>query len=352
MTGKLLAVSVAVALLFSVAAQAQDDARTKQLRLLCARLSGDFASPSGIIAFRRCLNQNPLSAMRRNVFGARAGDGASGKPAPPPQPPKGFGRDSRVELASAVSHFQAVEGFLYVQTTDGKLWRQTAGTKDGKVVLDSVASFRAVDGTTVYARDPLGRLWRVSGVNARQQVETDVAAFQPLDAESVVVLGQDGRLWRISGGDKTQLDGEVASFQAIDATTTYIKSRDGKLWRRNGSERSLISADAADFRIEGETAYVLTTGSELWRKTGTDKPVKVSGNVRAFQPAGPRWIYVQIKAGSLWLGEGPDKPHAFVDSDLLDDAGVPSFQVIDAEHVYVLGADRKLWAETMPVLAP
>lgn len=93
-------------------------------------------------------------------------------------------------------------------------------------------------------------------------------------------------------------------------------------------------------------------GSELWRKTADEQPVKISGDVSAFQPAGPRWVYVLIKAGGLWVGEGPGKPRAFVDSDLLSEAGAAAFQAIDAQTVYVLGADRKLWAEKMPPLQP
>lgn len=342
------------------ATHAQDDARTKQLRLLCARLAGDFASPSGIIAFRRCLNQNPLSAMRRNAFGPGAGGAgaaAAGEPEPPPQPPAGFGRDSRTELASAVARFQAVDNALYVLATDGKLWRKAIGSHDGAVILDSVASFRALDATTFYALDPLGKLSRVTGdTAARQHVDAGVATFQPLDHKSVFVLGQDARLWRVTGdsNDKALVDSEVASFQAIDAATIYVRGKDGKLWRENGSsaDRTWISSNVAEFRIEGETAYVLTTADELWRRTGDDKPVKISSDVRAFQPAGARWIYVLIKAGGLWVGEGPSKPRAFVDSDLLVEAGAMSFQALDAEHVYVLGADRKLWAETMPLLQP
>ncbi len=348
MTGRLAGLIVAAALIIPVSVHAQD-ART---RYICARLAGDFASASGIIAFRRCLNQHALSARRRNA----PGPDASAKPEPPPQPPAGFGRDSRTEIASAVSRFQVVDRNLFVLGGDGKLWRKTIGGKDGEVVLDGVASFRALDATTLYTLDPLGRLWRVSSTDARQSIDTGIAAFQPLDRTTVIALGQDGRLWRVTGdsNDKALVDSEVASFQAVDAGTIYVRGKDGKLWRENGSsaDRKWISSNVAAFRVEGEMVFVLTTGSELWRKTADEQPVKISGDVRAFQPAGPRWVYVLIKAGGLWVGEGPGKPRAFVDSNLLDEAGVAAFQAIDAETIYVLGADRKLWAEKMPPLQP
>jgi hypothetical protein len=69
----------------------EDDARTKQLRLLCARLSGDLTEPGGIAAFRRCLTQEPLGEIRRDNNIA----------APPPDTPKnappfaGYGRNGR-----------------------------------------------------------------------------------------------------------------------------------------------------------------------------------------------------------------------------------------------------------------
>lgn len=349
MTGRLAGLIVAAALIIPVSVHAQD-ART---RYMCARLAGDFASASGIIAFRRCLNQHASSARRRNAPGSGA---SAAKSEPPPQPPAGFGRDSRTEIASAVSRFQVVDRSLFVLAGDGKLWRKTIGGKDGEVVLDGVASFRALDATMLYTLDPLGRLWRVSGADARQAIDTGVAAFQPLDRGTVIALGQDGRLQRITGNsnDKTLIDSEVAAFQAVDAGTIYVRGKDGKLWRENGSsaDRKWISSNVAVFRVEGDTVFVLTTGSELWRKTADEQPVKISGDVSAFQPAGPRWVYVLIKAGGLWVGEGPGKPRAFVDSDLLSEAGAAAFQAIDAQTVYVLGADRKLWAEKMPPLQP
>ena len=48
-------------------ASADDDARMKQLRLLCAQLSGDLTDPGGIAKFRRCLTtKDPLNEIRRD----------------------------------------------------------------------------------------------------------------------------------------------------------------------------------------------------------------------------------------------------------------------------------------------
>jgi hypothetical protein len=61
----LLAAGIVAAL--TVAASAEDDARMKQLRLLCARLSGDLTDPGGMAAFRRCLStHDPIREIRRD----------------------------------------------------------------------------------------------------------------------------------------------------------------------------------------------------------------------------------------------------------------------------------------------
>jgi outer membrane protein OmpA-like peptidoglycan-associated protein len=48
-------------------AAAQDDAQMRQLRLLCAQLSGDLTEPGGMAAFQRCLTtHNPAKEIRRD----------------------------------------------------------------------------------------------------------------------------------------------------------------------------------------------------------------------------------------------------------------------------------------------
>jgi hypothetical protein len=78
----------ATAFLFPAAtgAAAQADPRTMQLRLLCARLSGDLTSPGGIAAFRRCLTRDPVNEIKRdnNLGGSH--------PTPDRQPPKQQGK--------------------------------------------------------------------------------------------------------------------------------------------------------------------------------------------------------------------------------------------------------------------
>ena len=47
---------------------AQDDAQTRQMRLLCAQLSGDLTEPGALAAFQRCLTtRNPAGEIRRDA---------------------------------------------------------------------------------------------------------------------------------------------------------------------------------------------------------------------------------------------------------------------------------------------
>jgi hypothetical protein len=336
---------VFVAVLFPALAHADDDARTKQLRLLCAQLSGDLTEPGGLAAFKRCLTQDPLSAMKQNAFGVRPAG-------PPPAPPKGFGRDSRQLIANAVAKFQAVDKMLYVLATDGKLWRATISGRDGKVVETNVASFHALDATTFYAVDPNGKLRRGTGdVASRHWVDDEVSAFQPIDATSVYVLGRDAKLWRETGDmhNRVLVDTDVAAFQAIDAVTVFVRSKDGKVWRDKGTkaDRTLIASNVIDFRATSDGIYVLVSDNALWHQSG-DKQEQISAGVRAFEPADAHNVYVLAPDGKLWRGQNMTAPGELVDMDLLAATDARPFQAIDAEHVYVLGNDHSLWAETMP----
>jgi hypothetical protein len=64
-------ITVALGMLFIIAtaepSYARMDARTAQLRLLCARLSEDLTEPGGIMQFRRCLTHPPVAAIRQNA---------------------------------------------------------------------------------------------------------------------------------------------------------------------------------------------------------------------------------------------------------------------------------------------
>jgi outer membrane protein OmpA-like peptidoglycan-associated protein len=63
-----------------VRADPADDARIKQLRLLCVQLSGDLDEPFAIMKFKRCMSQDPATAIRQNAGLPAGGATNSGKP--------------------------------------------------------------------------------------------------------------------------------------------------------------------------------------------------------------------------------------------------------------------------------
>jgi hypothetical protein len=334
-------------------ASAQDDARTRQLKLLCAQLSGDLTDPGGIAAFRRCLTtHNPLGEIRRdnNIGG--------GPPIvadrPNARPPAGFGHDTRHSLADGVQRFATRDGSLfYAIDRDGKLWRWNAATKDSKILDEKVATFEPTDDGQVLVLNTDGRLWRLAGEPVfRAPIDQQVAAFEPTGAV-IYVRGNDGKLWRETGtaSNRTLVDQQVAGSQAIDATLVYVLGRDGILWRENGDarDRTQVASKVAAFQFvpDGATTFVLAQDGSLWRQEG-GKGEQVDHDVAAFQAVDMHLLFVLTRDGRLWRMLGNRDQAVLVDSDVLAASGRSAFQATDAQHVYVLGNDRKLWAETMP----
>ncbi len=289
-----LTVSLRVAII-PVSVHAQD-ART---RYMCAPQAGDFASASGIIAFRRCLNQHASSARRRNARGpARVPPSRS----PPPQPPAGNGAQPQLSREIARRGVPLPGGGSQPVCSR---WRWRCGARPSAARMarsfsDGVASFRALDATMLYTLDPLGRLWQGERRRSRQAIDTGVAAFQPLDRGTVIALGQDGRLQRITGNsnDKTLIDSEVAAFPGGRGCRHDLCSQQGQQALARERQQRRPQMDQLQRRgvrcASGEaTVFVLTTGSELWRKTADEQPVKISGDARApLRLPVPRWVYV------------------------------------------------------------
>jgi hypothetical protein len=339
-------------------AAAQDDARTRQLRLLCAQLSGDLTDPGGIAAFRRCLTtHDPVGEIRRdNNIGGGGGGGAVAADRPGAKPPAGFGHNSRSLLAEGVQRFTTRDGKLfYAVDKDAKLWRWTPATKDAHVIDHNVADIALIDDTNRLTLGTDSRLWRHEGDAATGVlVDEKVTAFQPVGAV-IYVRGSDGKLWRENGGSSARslIDQQVAAFQAIDASLVYVLGSDGKLWRENGDARdrkSIASAIVAfQYVPDGNTTYVLGHDGLLWRQEGeTGKAEQVDHDVAAFQAVDPHLAYVLGKDGRLWQELGNRAQAVLVESDVLVASGRAAFQAMDAQHICVLGNDHKLWAETMP----
>jgi CHAT domain-containing protein/tetratricopeptide (TPR) repeat protein len=346
--GLLLACAVGAAI---CPAAAEDDARTKQLRLLCAQLSGDLTDPGGMAAFRRCLTtHNPIDEIRRD-------NNIGGVPADRPSaaPPAGFGANTRHLVASGIDRFEAIDGgLIYVVDQTGRLWRGTGDPKDASLVAQNVATFQVIDGH-LFVLSTDGALSRsnIDG-SERTTIDQTVAAFQPINAGLVYVLGTDRRLWRETGDstNRAEVDDSVSQFQAIDDSLVFVLGSDRRLWREVGTKqsRTLFASAIMAFQYiaEGEATYVLTSDATLWRKRGSDNPAEVDKAVTAFQAVDAELAYVLGQDGRLWRELGGRDQAMLVDRDVLVTSGKAALQAVDPGHIYVLGNDHKLWAEAMP----
>jgi hypothetical protein len=347
----LLAFSVAWTVAAMVgSASAQDDARMRQLRLLCERLSGDLTEPGGIAAFRRCLTtHNPLEEIRRdNNIGAALPD------RPNAAPPTGFGRNSRRLVAEGIDRFQQLEGGLfYVVDKTGRLWRGTGGA-DARLLDQNVTTFRGVDGH-LFVQSADGTLWRAKlDGTERTMIDRTVAAFQPINAGIIYVLGTDGKLWRENGDftNRTELGRAVRDFQAIDTTDVFVLGVDQQLWREVATKqsRTLVASKIMAFQYvpDGDTTYVQTSDGTLWCKSGNDMPQQVDNAVAAFLAVDFHLAYVLGNDGRLWRELGGHNQAVLVDRDVLVTSGRSAIQVTDSGHILLLDNQHKLWAESMP----
>jgi hypothetical protein len=348
----LLALVVAMAA-SAFPAMAQDDARMKQLRLLCAQLSCDLTDPGGIAAFRRCLTtRDPLGEIKRDN---NIGHVAAPLDRPDVKPPKGFGHDSRRALADGVQRFDTPDGKLFFAVDkDGTLWRWDSETKKTFAVDHKAASVRAIDADHLLILHADGTLWReAADGGGRAQLDRGVAEFQPFGADLVYVLGGDGDLWREPDkSNRALVDHTVKAFQALDASVVYVLGTDGKLWRETGDtrDRKSVASQVAGFQYvaNGDTIYVLAADGSLWRKQGPAEAKQIDRGIAAFEAVDANLAFVLGGDGRLWRDAGDRDHAALVESAVQVAAGKGSFQVLDAAHVIVLGADHKLWAETMP----
>ncbi|MFZ3354663.1 MAG: hypothetical protein WA268_27765 [Xanthobacteraceae bacterium] len=330
-------------------AAAADDARMRQLRLLCAQLSGDLTDPGGIAAFRRCLtSHDPLNEIRRDNNIAAPAD------RPDAAPPRGFGRDSRRRVAANIEGFETGEAnVIYVLDGAGRLWRGAVEGNNARLIDEKVGGFRFVDGH-LFIRGSDGGLWRLKPDGTeRTRVDQGVVAFQPLTAGLIYVLGADRTLWRetVAPSKRAIVDRTVKDFQAIDASIVTVLGTDGKLWRETGTmqTRTLIAGSIAAFQdVANGTTYVLTTDSILWRQTGNGNAEQVDQSVAAFQAIDSRTAFVLGNDGRLWRDDGGRSGAVLVDRDLLVVAGKVAFHADDPRRVYIVATDHTLWLEALP----
>jgi hypothetical protein len=181
-----------------------------------------------------------------------------------------------VHVDSNVQSFQPIDGWtVYVEGTDGKLWRENGDWTNRTPVDTSVQSFQALDfrtvlvetGNTIYEEgssgrgnglvsgtqaipfrasgfssldflDPSATLWNFNletGTTTRTSIDQNVKAFFRLNGSTIFVEGTDGKLWReyFSHEVRDFVDGSVASFQPTSEDVVYVLGSDGNMWREH-----------------------------------------------------------------------------------------------------------------------
>ena len=326
----------------------------KQLRLLCAQLSGDLTDPGGIAAFRRCLTtHDPLGEMKRdNNIGGREAPRIVDRPNA--KPPHGFGAETRKLAADGIHGFATRDGRLfYGIDKDGQVWRWDVQTKKAAVVDRNTVAVKLVDADHVLTLDKVGVLWREGGDGgSRVGVDRDVAQFQAVSPDLIYVLTSDGQLWRDrTGAPRGLVDRRVKAFQAVDDNTVFVLGIDGVLWRETGDLRNgkQLAQQITGFQYipDGDALYVVAKDATLWRQEGKNAE-QIDKEVAAFQAVDAHLAFVLGQDGRLWRERGNRDQAALVDRALLVAAGTGAFQALDAQHVVVLASDFKLWNEIMP----
>jgi hypothetical protein len=322
----------------------------------CDWIGGDFAEPGEVIFNTGCRG------------GGRHAEPAAPRDEPPKlldrldaQAPANYGASARKSIGSGIERFEVVGGgaVAYGLDSAGRLWRFGLADKDSKMVAQSVSAFRATNAGPLLVLEKDGTLWRSDGDGAgRSFLDHEVSDAQPT-GDAVYVLGTDKRLSRLHADGKTRdaVDDNVSAFQAVDSTTVFVLGTDGALWRETGDMHNRVKigqpVTAFEYVADGDTTYVLTPSRFLWRQNGKETSRQVDHDVAAFHAVDANLVYVLATDARLWQELGDRSQAALVDGDLAVKLGPIAFQFaskgdVEGQAVYLLDRKHGLWAETMP----
>jgi hypothetical protein len=322
----------------------------------CDWIGGDFAEPGEIIFNTGCRGG-----------GVRHGAPAQARDEPPKlldrldaRAPLNYGASTREAIGAGIERFEIVgDAVAYGLDGDARLWRFALGAKDSKMVAQSVSRFRATEAGPLFVLEKDGTLWQSDGDGSnRTFIDHEVGEVQPT-ADSIYVLGTDKRLSRLhaDGKGRDPVDENVSAFQAVDSTTVFVLGADGALWRETADMHNRLKigqpAAAFEYVADGDTTYILTPGHFLWRQSGKEPPRQVDHDVAAFHAVDADVVYVLAADARLWQEPGDRSHAALVDGDLAVKLGPAAFQFagkgdVEGQAVYLLDRKHGLWAETMP----
>jgi hypothetical protein len=173
----------------------------------------------------------------------------------------------RTKVDQAVSAFQPVNaGLIYVLGSDGRLWRENGDFNHRTEVDRAVRDFQAIDANGVFVLGVDQQLWReVSTMQSRKFVASKIMAFQYIpNGDTVYVQTSDGTLWRKTGDDSPQqVDSAVAAFLAVDSHLAYVLGNDGRLWRVPGGRDRAMLVDHDVLVASGKDAIQVTAFSHV-----------------------------------------------------------------------------------------
>jgi len=324
----------------------------------CDWIGGDFAEPGEVIFNTGC----------RGGGGVRHVNAPAQPRDEPPKlldrldarAPLNYGASTRKSIGAGIERFEIVGGAVaYGLDGAGRLWRIALGGEDSKMVAQSVSRFRATEAGPLFVLEKDGALWRTDGDGSnRTFLDHQVGDFQPA-ADSVYVLGTDKRLSRLhaDGKGRDAVDENVSSFQAIDSTTVFVLGTDGALWRETGDMHNRVKIGqpvaAFEYVADGDATYVLTPSHFLWRQDAKEPPRQVDHDVAAFHAVDANLVYVLATDARLWQELGDRSQASLVDGDLAVKLGPDAFQFasngdVEGQAVYMLDRKHQLWAEVMP----
>jgi hypothetical protein len=241
---------------------------------------------------------------------------------------------NRTWVDGNVRAYQPMDGtVIYVLGTDGKLWREVGSMSTRTFVASGVSGFEvSTDGTEyVYYVDANSTLWLVEGGKPPKLLAYTVRGFQwtpaaGIESPALYVLRSDGNLWRgipdYSRHSPTPIETNVSSFRAVDALTYYLERNDTTLLIEYDTNKQRIVVDTkVEFfwSIDGATTFVEDDSFTLWREEyGATHRDVVDKNVRAYRPIDKDAVYVQHMDGNLYYETLSDpacnyrfsKPHA------------------------------------------
>lgn len=180
-----------------------------------------------------------------------------------------FGTSDRLESSSGSTHETAVAEHgdsLFVQTSDGYLYRYTASTGGWQILSSSVTRFQLCKDGTLYWLEggSAGRLYVMPAGGNYSQIATSVAAFHVDSPNELFTLKRDGKLyWNgIAYGNAYKSNGKVVVEVPVPAapeSTASARTATGQAVD-DMVEKWQAETDLVLFRVFKATYNVLAAG--------------------------------------------------------------------------------------------